>query len=936
MPLDGHTKNVDIMKFEELDFTINPEDRSIIHVVWDKAEQEFVETEKHTLMQYETNSTKMVFDIPRYINGHDMRECNIVQIHYRNSGATTSEKRRDIYNVTDLEVYPNTTDYDGEEVLRFSWDISNNATQYAGNIEFVVHFICTDAGANADPKDPSTYGVILYNWSTAICEVLQVMKGMNNNDLLTDETPDYIVGFNKLVVPSFDWVEDLSLDPTDPGYGEKNILQITNKIDGTVVESLSLKGEQGDNIELRASDGYIQWKLCDAEDAPENWTNLIAISSLKGEKGDTGETPKLSVGRVEYVTAENPVASIDINNANPASPVIDFRLPNPPNDHVETIDGTDVWMFAGTSKQYEKEINDLKNKHGEAVVNNMNILSVVTDDYSDVNYITETIEKLDKNYENIQTSLETTREHLSNTMNTVDYLEKGIVVDEYKQHVMYNNNSSSYMVTTYDFEFPEVSPIKDELVCYQYYDANGNPLYIYDNNGLRSNTYIKFPESTRPQPSNDSNTDNSGRYWTKRFYYDANGTEPIIQHVTEYKDMKNKNKSSFANRSAEIFLTTSTYSQLPSNYMPKAVFVTMDGETKPVELRGFSTKSNAYTRFKNKKNDLTRPDQYDGDGIMRDICCQVGVDAVYGELHPSGQYYLNKLVYTLYGYICTSIYSKGFQGSEYNVDDVVKFCNKETTYDYDPLGIVDKSIDIKVKSYYYEMGAPSKSATLTVYWGASDAPVNKLEGITPTYEAFEKPLNEIVYPHIVDNVSLGDYIMDPRIKELYKVLSVPNNGIAKLLRISRQYELEEFKQTLIPGSRKVVTTKPIWFSGFTKKTTTLRLNPTDNYVVPYPDTQYRVKILKMVRGDSSGAYNSSEVLSITIATRVLNEGKPIDENHTLEIECVNLNIGIKGNVADRDKVGEYFSLDLEFIPAYLGDPSDYDMYYCLFDSMIKT
>ena len=41
MPLNGHSINVDILKYEELDFVIHPEDSSIEYVVWDAAKSEF-------------------------------------------------------------------------------------------------------------------------------------------------------------------------------------------------------------------------------------------------------------------------------------------------------------------------------------------------------------------------------------------------------------------------------------------------------------------------------------------------------------------------------------------------------------------------------------------------------------------------------------------------------------------------------------------------------------------------------------------------------------------------------------------------------------------------------------------------------------------------------------------------------------------------------
>ena len=762
MPLDGHTKNVDIMQFEELDFTINPEDRSIIHVVWDKAEQEFVEAEKHTLMQYETNSTKMVFDIPRYINGHDMRECNIVQIHYRNSGATTNEKRRDIYNVTDLEVYPNTTDYDGEEVLRFSWDISNNATQYAGNIEFVVHFICTDAGANADPKDPSTYGVILYNWSTAICEVLQVMKGMNNNDLLTDETPDYIVGFNKLVVPSFDWVEDLSLDPTDPGYGEKNILQITNKTDGTVVESLSLKGEQGDNIELRASDGYIQWKLRDAEDTPENWTNLIAISSLRGEKGDTGEkgvdgvngidgkTPQIAIGKVESVSLYDQEAKITIDNTDPSKPKLDFVLPRPANDHIETINGADVWVFKGTKDEYAEfvEINPDFSKHE-------NVLSIITDD------------ELDNDLKNLEalsgkvTSLETEAEELN-----IKYDQLKVRDEIYQDKLqpsnlhLYGDKGGEQSNWPLEFETIPIPETWDRLALYEYYDADGNPLIV--NN--KDKTNYEFVETVKCSADDD-------KAWPSEFgegWYTSRERETAESGSTVLAFQKHdKNADTWTPESPEdsdFYMTNGQVSE--SNYPHGShlvyqydnvapLVITINGITKEVPVGKTGV-------FENIKNDSFYPDIYDGDGIR----------------------YLVKAVVTpeekLSIYIGTQIYCKGFpkrnsldNNTKEIYEEYKKYFNKHIEYNYDPQnkhGNVGKTI---VHQYAFGTNKTKVNIVVSTYSALMRKSIelpdrNEIQKIVIDAEDF-------LFMRLRDGVPVrsGDYILDAD-NILFQILDRPD------------------------------------------------------------------------------------------------------------------------------------------------------------------
>lgn len=53
--------------------------------------------------------------------------------------------------------------------------------------------------------------------------------------------------------------------------------------DGNYVPAPIIRGNDGREISLRATDTHIQWKYDDTE-----WTNLVALSELKGNKGDKG------------------------------------------------------------------------------------------------------------------------------------------------------------------------------------------------------------------------------------------------------------------------------------------------------------------------------------------------------------------------------------------------------------------------------------------------------------------------------------------------------------------------------------------------------------------------------------------------------------------------------------------------------------------------
>lgn len=53
--------------------------------------------------------------------------------------------------------------------------------------------------------------------------------------------------------------------------------------DGNYVPAPIIRGDDGREVSLRATDTHIQWKYDDTE-----WTNLVALSELKGNQGDKG------------------------------------------------------------------------------------------------------------------------------------------------------------------------------------------------------------------------------------------------------------------------------------------------------------------------------------------------------------------------------------------------------------------------------------------------------------------------------------------------------------------------------------------------------------------------------------------------------------------------------------------------------------------------
>ena len=129
---------------------------------------------KNKLIQYDHNSERITFEIPRLVENHDMSLCNSVRIHYINTG--TNGSHPDLYEVDDLQISP-----DNEDTVVFSWLIGCSATQFAGKLDFLIRFMCID-----------DTGTIEYVWNTAIHSGISVSNGMGSGEVAIEPYSDIL------------------------------------------------------------------------------------------------------------------------------------------------------------------------------------------------------------------------------------------------------------------------------------------------------------------------------------------------------------------------------------------------------------------------------------------------------------------------------------------------------------------------------------------------------------------------------------------------------------------------------------------------------------------------------------------------------------------------------------------------------------------------
>ena len=158
-------------------FSINPITRALKNEA----------SSKTSLIQYDHNSERFTFEIPRIIEGHDMSLCNVIRVHYINIDSKTKAQVSGVYEVEDMQISP-----EGDDVVICSWLISRNATQLVGSLNFLIRFSCV------------TEGVVDYAWNTATYTGISVSSGINADETFEDDYLDVIEQWKASVLAGFE------------------------------------------------------------------------------------------------------------------------------------------------------------------------------------------------------------------------------------------------------------------------------------------------------------------------------------------------------------------------------------------------------------------------------------------------------------------------------------------------------------------------------------------------------------------------------------------------------------------------------------------------------------------------------------------------------------------------------------------------------------
>ena len=311
----------------------------------------YTSPEKLILIQGDHNSEIVTFDIPRYIDGHDMMLCDVVQVHYINIDSNNSHNRNSgIYEVLDLQVSP-----DDENFCVCSWLISKNATLFVGPLTFTLRFACTNASK------------LVYVWNTAIYNGIPVSNGIDNSDIIVEEYAD--------VLESWYW-EFVSA-------GTTGVNVVVEAKDKAISEIEDFLGQYGGIIVSETepeSTQIVVWLN------PTNSTLRIrnqetgefeALTSIKGEKGDPGNVSNITqeTGASETLVMSQKAVTDELNSIENSVSSLGTR--------VTTNEGniSDITSRVATN---ESRISDISNNYASKSQVLPFIVTVSANSYTDL------------------------------------------------------------------------------------------------------------------------------------------------------------------------------------------------------------------------------------------------------------------------------------------------------------------------------------------------------------------------------------------------------------------------------------------------------------------------------------------------------------------------------------------------------------------------
>ena len=213
-------------------FVIDPITRNIVN-----------NSSKLTIMQYDHNSERFTFEIPKVIEGHDMSLSNAVRVNFINIGSIKTNTNSGVYEVDDVAV-----SLDDPDTITFSWLISGAATKYNGSLNFAIRFYCL-----------SDESEIEYSWGTNIYSGIKVSNGLDNSETIVEDYVDVLEKWKQDVIDTcFDYTNKIIGNLNDlETEAKNNLVAAINEAALSDAEALNLLIEEDMLPAVRNAGGEI-------------------------------------------------------------------------------------------------------------------------------------------------------------------------------------------------------------------------------------------------------------------------------------------------------------------------------------------------------------------------------------------------------------------------------------------------------------------------------------------------------------------------------------------------------------------------------------------------------------------------------------------------------------------------------------------------------
>ena len=218
---------------------------------------------KITLMQFDHNSERFTFEIPRMVEGHDMSLCDRIDVHYLNIEAATKSTNTGVYEVADAKV----SGEDSETVV-FSWLISQNATKLVGGLSFIIRFACTAAD-----------GTLEYVWSTAIYSGITVSNGIYNSENIVEQYADVLE----------QWKTELEQLAKTPGASQEELDALKREFNSYTQDADYTMTQLGKRVTSLEKNGVPSGGEVDTRDVILAVGDSICCGSRNANKGYVGD-----------------------------------------------------------------------------------------------------------------------------------------------------------------------------------------------------------------------------------------------------------------------------------------------------------------------------------------------------------------------------------------------------------------------------------------------------------------------------------------------------------------------------------------------------------------------------------------------------------------------------------------------------------------------